>query len=95
MFAAYFLLVFSLAYSSILKMEAVYSFETSVEFYRTNWRHILGILEAFLISVVWTYREIGIRLEPPRGSKAWPSQKDLEEDGRGRSHGSGEGMERG
>jgi hypothetical protein len=32
-------------------------------------------------------------LEPPGGLKAWPSQKDLEDDGKGRSHGSVEDME--
>jgi hypothetical protein len=39
----------------------------------------------------WSHREVNTRLEPPRGSKARPSQKDLEEDGQG----SGENMERG
>jgi hypothetical protein len=34
----------------------------------------------------WIHTEDGTRLEPPGGSKARPSQKDLEEKGRGRSH---------
>jgi hypothetical protein len=43
----------------------------------------------------WIHREVGTIAEPPGGLKVWLSQKDLEEDGRGRSHGSGEDMERG
>jgi hypothetical protein len=43
----------------------------------------------------WIRREGDTRLEPSGGSKARPSQKDLEEGGRGRSHGSGEDMKRG
>jgi hypothetical protein len=36
----------------------------------------------------WIHTEGGTRLEPSGGLKARPSQKDLEEGGRGRSHGS-------
>jgi hypothetical protein len=46
----------------------------------------------------WIHREGGARFEPSGGgggSKVRPSQKDLEEGGRERSHGSGEDMERG
>jgi hypothetical protein len=38
--ATYFMLVSYLAYSSILKMEATYSFETSVAFQQTTWHYI-------------------------------------------------------
>lgn len=35
----------------------------------------------------WIHREVSMRLEPPGGLKAQLFQKDLEEDGQGRSHG--------
>jgi hypothetical protein len=41
----------------------------------------------------WIHREGGTRLEPSGGLKVQPSQKDLEDGGRGRSHGNGEDME--
>jgi hypothetical protein len=44
--ATCFTLVFSLAYSSTLKMEAIYSFETSVYFQRTLWHSKLFITTA-------------------------------------------------
>jgi hypothetical protein len=41
----------------------------------------------------WIHRKGGTRLEHSGGSMARPSQKDMEEGGRGRSHGSGEDIE--
>jgi hypothetical protein len=43
----------------------------------------------------WIHRGDGTRSEPSGGSKAQPSQRELEEDGRGRSHGNGEDVEQG
>jgi hypothetical protein len=42
LFSVWFMLVYFLAYSSILKMGAIYSSETSVDFYRTTRRYIPG-----------------------------------------------------
>jgi hypothetical protein len=43
----------------------------------------------------WIHTEVSTRLASPVGLKAQLSQKDLEEDDRGRSHGSEEDMGRG
>jgi hypothetical protein len=53
--AASFLLVAILAYSLILKMEAVLYYRTSVNFHQTTRRHILKII---LILIVKTVRSL-------------------------------------
>jgi hypothetical protein len=42
----------------------------------------------------WIHRKVVTRLKRPGGSKTQSSQKRLQENGRGRSHESGEDMER-
>jgi hypothetical protein len=55
----------------------------------------MALFWSYLKESHWINREVGTRLEPPGGSKVQPSQKGLEEDGQGRSHGTGEDKEQG